>query len=346
MISGSSEQLLEQQQQELRNRKLKELAPKKKIPPVKKVSCRERLNFYATSTLAFFSVTAGASLLFLVPLYVDPAISTLASDFIDQPTWCTTTRAENVVGLMNCSWSSCREGCTSDLYRCTHIYVTYIIEADNVTLLANLSNAFLAVMETDLLAARSVMQTAAQAIGNMSISTSISSSSVSVAAVAATTSTTAIASDTSSAPLLMHSDEAILLVNIKGCGHRIGMCKNFSDLYGEEGNVFPCYYSRSNRTLVLTAYDEADQWSMIINFFFVPFVITLISSVGLCVLHCDCSCQKERPPRQRSRGGGDFRERESRCEHDIGSVGGGTAGGGGGGSERHFCRRPRLDNLR
>lgn len=357
MISGSSEQLLEQQQQELRNRKLKELAPKKKTPPVKKVSWRERLNFYATSTLAFFSVTAGASLLFLVPLYVDPAISTLASDFIDQPTWCITTRREDVVGLMNCSWSSCREGCTSDLYRCTHIYVTYILEADNATLLGNLSNSFFNVMDTDLMAARSIMLAAAQAIGNMTITTSTSvSATTAPTTAAAAAASVAIASDTTPAPLVMHAEEAVLMVNIKGCGHRIGMCKNFSDLYGdEERSVFPCYYSRSNRTLVLTAYDEADQWSIIVNFFFVPFVITLISSVGLCVLHCDCSCQKERPPRQRSRGGGEFRDREPRCEHDIGSVGGcrgrgggADSGGGGGGanSERHFCRRPRLENLR
>lgn len=65
MISGSSEQLLEQQQQELRNRKLKELVPKKK-PVQQKKSWRERARFYATSTLAFFSITAGSTLLFLV----------------------------------------------------------------------------------------------------------------------------------------------------------------------------------------------------------------------------------------------------------------------------------------
>lgn len=295
MISGSSEQLLEQQQQELRNRKLKELVPKKKPAQVKKVTWRERANFYATSTLAFFSVTAGASLLFLVPLYVDPAISTLTSDFIENPTWCTTTRREDVVGLMNCSWSSCREGCTSDLYRCTHIYVHYIVEQSNETLFGNLSTAISASIDSDMTMARTLMQAASHTISNI---TNIS-----------------------------RSEEAILLVNIKGCGYPPAvMCKNFSDLYGEEGTVFPCYYSRTNRTLVMTAYNQAYQWSMIVNFFFVPFVITVISSVGLCFMHCDCSCQKERPQqRQRQR----ERERE-RSERD----------------EQFFCRRPRLDNLR
>ncbi|XP_055312549.1 protein tipE [Sitodiplosis mosellana] len=296
MISGSSEQLLEQQQQELRNRKLKELVPKKKPAQVKKVSWRERAAFYATSTLAFLSVTAGASLLFLVPLYVDPAISTLTSDFIENPTWCTTTRRDDVIGLMNCSWSSCREGCTSDLYRCTHIYVKYIIETSNETLFSNLSTAITASIDNDMQQARTLMQTASHTISNITD--------------------------------IVHSDEAILLVNIKGCGYPpTVMCKNFSDLYGEEGTVFPCYYSRTNRTLVMTAYNQADQWSMIINFFFVPFVITVISSMGLCFMHCDCSCQKERSPQQRQR----QRERE-RCGERTAD-------------DRHFCRRPRLDNL-
>lgn len=70
-------------------------------------------------------MTAGSSLLFLVPLYVDPAISTLASNFVTKPVTCITTRKEELTGLANCSWSSCREGCTSDAYHCTHIFVTY-----------------------------------------------------------------------------------------------------------------------------------------------------------------------------------------------------------------------------
>lgn len=291
MRSGSSELLLEQQQQELRNRKLKELVPKKKVEKPRKRTWRERANFYTTSTLAFFSVTAGASLLFLVPLYVDPAISTLVSDFIDTPTWCTTTRFEDVVGMNNCSWSSCREGCTSDLYRCTHIYVTFI-ESTNITLMSNLSMAISASIPLANTVAQNLMLTAAATLNNITD--------------------------------VEHSDEAILLVNIKGCGYPPSVtCRNFSDLYGVEGAVFPCYYSRLNRTIVLTTYDRSDQVSMIINFFFVPFIITVISSVGLCVMHCDCSCQKERNHRQRQR------ERERERER-----------------ERHFHQRPRIDNLR
>lgn len=88
-------------------------------------SCREQALFYSTSLLAVIAMSAGSSLLFLVPLYVDPAISTLASNFVTEPVTCITTRREDMIGLANCSWSSCREGCTSDAYHCTHIYVSY-----------------------------------------------------------------------------------------------------------------------------------------------------------------------------------------------------------------------------
>lgn len=113
-------------EQEQRRRKLLELgfgAPRRIRPPRR--TCRQRFNFYATSALALVATSGGAALLFLVPLYVDPAISTLAADFSPEPVLCTTSRREDLAGLFNCSWSSCREGCTSDVYRCTHIYVTY-----------------------------------------------------------------------------------------------------------------------------------------------------------------------------------------------------------------------------
>lgn len=112
-------------ERELRRRKLLELGfgASRRRPPRR--TCRQRFNFYATSALAFVATSGGAALLFLVPLYVDPAISTLAADFSPDPVICTTSRREEVAGLFNCTWSSCREGCTSDVYRCTHIYVTY-----------------------------------------------------------------------------------------------------------------------------------------------------------------------------------------------------------------------------
>ncbi|XP_055377575.1 protein tipE [Condylostylus longicornis] len=245
MRSGSSELLLEQQQQELRLRKIKELAPKKKNGNRRFKSWRERVRFYGTSTLAFFSVTAGASLLFLVPLYVDPAISTLSHEFIDTPTLCTTVRREDRIGIFNCTWSSCREGCTSDMYKCTHIFVTFIEQ--NITIPENYTSSILTNFTSDM----------------------------------------------------EQSDEATLLVNIKGCGYPPSVkCKQFNDFYGIEGAIYPCYYSKRNKTVVLTKYNREEQISMIVNFFAIPFVVTVISSIGLCIMHCDCRCKKDRSHRR------------------------------------------------
>jgi hypothetical protein len=245
MRSNSSELLLEQAEED-RRKKLLELAAakRKNEQPAVKRTTRENIFFYTTSSLAFLSVTAGASLLFLVPLYVDPAVATLGSDFVERPTMCITTRREDLTGLFNCSWSSCREGCTSDVFKCTHIYVTYIDDL-NFTFPFNAT---------------------ANELFNLTEMTEMS-----------------------------RSEEAILLVNIKGCGYPPWInCKNFTDLYGAEGTLFPCYYSKQNKTVVMTQYNRDDQVNTIIHFFVIPFIITIISSIFLCILHCDCRCRKER----------------------------------------------------
>lgn len=236
MRSSSSELLLDQQE-ELRKRKLKELTAAKKAARHSVKSCRQKARFYVTTMLAVFSMSAGSSLLFLVPLYVDPAISTLVANFVSEPVTCITSRKEDLTGLFNCTWSSCREGCTSDMYHCTHIYVRY-----NASTISNTTTS------------------------NTSLSKSLS-------------------------PKLAE-DEAVLLVNIKGCGYPPDVkCSNFTNLYGVEGTEFPCYHSRENRTVVLTHYDRDEQVAIIIHYFAVPFVITLATSTALCVMHCDCRCR-------------------------------------------------------
>lgn len=74
------------------------MAKKAQTRPPGTRSCREQALFYATSLLAVLAMAAGSSLLFLVPLYVDPAISTLASDFVTEPVTCITTRVDQLAG--------------------------------------------------------------------------------------------------------------------------------------------------------------------------------------------------------------------------------------------------------
>lgn len=253
MLSSSSELLLDRQQQELRKRKLLELAQPKK-PKAPRRTCRQAAWFYATSFLAATSVGGGAALLFLVPLYVDPAISTLRADFAPHPVRCVTTRREELTGIFNCTWSSCREGCTSDMFFCLHVFVTYDTRPYNAS------------------------PTAAPFADDNATTEETSTDFPDV------------------------TEEAVLYDNIKGCGYPPEVnCEDFAKSYGSPGTAFPCYYSRENRSVVMTSYDRDRQVAVILHFFAVPFVVTLAASALLCAMHCDCSCNDGRDRRRRRR---------------------------------------------
>lgn len=89
------------------------------------ISLIETAKFYASlclGTTAFISVFA---FLFLIPFVVDPAISSLMADYEPEPVTCIATHHVYTEGLRNCSWASCREGCTREATRCHQILVNY-----------------------------------------------------------------------------------------------------------------------------------------------------------------------------------------------------------------------------
>nr|XP_023013470.1 protein tipE [Leptinotarsa decemlineata] len=89
------------------------------------ISIAETAKFYTSlclGTTAFLSVFA---FLFLIPFVVDPAITSLMADYEPDPVTCMATQHIYAEGISNCSWSSCREGCTREATRCHQIYVNY-----------------------------------------------------------------------------------------------------------------------------------------------------------------------------------------------------------------------------
>jgi hypothetical protein len=58
------------------------------------------------------------------PVILDPAIETLVSSF--EEGMCQTIYSGSLRGMSNCTWTSCREGCTADIYTCTQILVLYV----------------------------------------------------------------------------------------------------------------------------------------------------------------------------------------------------------------------------
>ena len=55
--------------------------------------------------------------------FIDPALLTLVLQF--RQARCRTEASAVLVGISNCSWTSCRLGCTRDVYKCWQVQVRY-----------------------------------------------------------------------------------------------------------------------------------------------------------------------------------------------------------------------------
>ncbi|XP_046491002.1 protein tipE isoform X1 [Neodiprion pinetum] len=85
----------------------------------------QKLLFYTTAFFILLGTFSLFAFLFLVPFVIDPAFTTIFMQFETQPAECVTIDVESRRGTRNCSWTSCREGCTKELYDCTQIRVNY-----------------------------------------------------------------------------------------------------------------------------------------------------------------------------------------------------------------------------
>ncbi|XP_044006611.1 protein tipE isoform X2 [Aphidius gifuensis] len=85
----------------------------------------QKAKFYTSLCLGTTAILAVFGFLFLIPFVVEPAISTILADFSPNAVACVATQHIYAEGLKNCSWASCREGCTSAATRCHQIRVNY-----------------------------------------------------------------------------------------------------------------------------------------------------------------------------------------------------------------------------
>lgn len=85
----------------------------------------QKLLFYTTAFFVLLGTFSMFAFLFLVPFVIDPAFTTIFMQFDTNPALCVTVDTEHRRGVSNCSWTSCREGCTKDVYDCTQIRVNY-----------------------------------------------------------------------------------------------------------------------------------------------------------------------------------------------------------------------------
>ncbi|XP_062565467.1 protein tipE-like isoform X1 [Armigeres subalbatus] len=138
---------------------------------------REKALFYTT---AFFILLATFSLfafLFLVPFVIEPAFTTIFMQFDESPAFCITVDNEHLYGAKNCSWASCREGCTKDIYECQQIRVNYKTSAQLAAEAAATEATIDATSTTSTAAPRVVTAKATKTTGDSSVSKDNSKSS-------------------------------------------------------------------------------------------------------------------------------------------------------------------------
>lgn len=84
--------------------------------------------YLAVHELGCCSLLAGTSFIVfmtLLPLMIDPSVLTFVLDL--EPAACLTVHSAALNGTSNCTWTSCQQGCTVDIYKCWHVNVSYLL---------------------------------------------------------------------------------------------------------------------------------------------------------------------------------------------------------------------------
>lgn len=83
----------------------------------------ERFKFYTSLCLGTSAILAVFAFLFLIPFVVEPAIQTILAEFVPVAGICSVSDHVHAETLTNCTWASCREGCTTAHTKCHKIRV-------------------------------------------------------------------------------------------------------------------------------------------------------------------------------------------------------------------------------
>ena len=85
-------------------------------------SREEKIRFYLSAASLALLFTSFTVFVFLIPFIIDPAVASLRGELSPSPVTCRVVSAEYRLGVSRCGWSSCREGCTQDIYQCHQVY--------------------------------------------------------------------------------------------------------------------------------------------------------------------------------------------------------------------------------
>jgi len=222
----------------------------------------DEIKYYTSLFLGALAINCVFGFLFLVPFVLDPAISTLMHHFVEAPVHCRVTSYELRYGKTNCSWASCREGCTAEIFKCHQVRVTYTPKRlyQNNTYVDEIEESEWAYLT------RTEKQT-----------------------------------DPETGEVLADNivEDTPLLINIKGCGYPPEVnCDAYADKYYNHSmadQTFPCHYSRLNPWIVLSSYSKDDNVSSILSAILIPnglFVLSVVVLVYWYCPYCQARCRK------------------------------------------------------
>ena len=84
-------------------------------------SREQKIRFWLSAASVALLFTSFAVFVFLIPFIIDPAVASLRGELSPDPVTCRVVSAEYKLGVSRCGWSSCREGCTQDIYECHQV---------------------------------------------------------------------------------------------------------------------------------------------------------------------------------------------------------------------------------
>ncbi|KAK7605481.1 hypothetical protein V9T40_007339 [Parthenolecanium corni] len=258
------------------------------IPP----TLKEKLIFYTTAFFLLLAIFSAFGFLFLVPFIIEPAYTTIKMDFDEEPAHCITASTHSKRGLSNCSWTSCREGCTREIYECTQILVNYmhpnipdsiVLHNTNVEELVGDGGAAGDYTDVNGKTARSAVDYDEDLMMFEENQRSLSY---------------AAADDSNKKYKWFY--EARLFPNVKGCGYPPYLnCTVFNNTYVRRGTNFSCYYSRADPSLVVSELDMRQVHLNLICALAVPIVSFVLSVIYLtfaylCIYKDDASKASEK----------------------------------------------------
>ncbi|CAG0885287.1 unnamed protein product, partial [Cyprideis torosa] len=111
------------------------------LPILKRIrpTIPEQIRRFCTPCLTLLAILDAFIFLFIIPFIIDPCISTIVEDYSVQPARCRTTEVNHRVGASQCSWASCRLGCTAPFTNCTQILVEYQLPQNSELLFENIA---------------------------------------------------------------------------------------------------------------------------------------------------------------------------------------------------------------